>query len=146
MYYITRTMYGQGIAGLPEGAGASDPPFSFGRTAMRRWDRLVDANMEEYRARGIGEEDDEPTALDEVPEADAVQPLTQAYRSRPHGSAVAGCGEPTRGAQRAPVGHGARDVDSMTRSAVPAGVEEVSSCWASVSQVIGRATRAGAAE
>jgi hypothetical protein len=26
---------------------------AFGRTAMRRWDRLLDSYLEEYRARGV---------------------------------------------------------------------------------------------
>ncbi len=29
------------------------PALTFGETVMRRWDRLVDAYIEEYRARGF---------------------------------------------------------------------------------------------
>jgi hypothetical protein len=47
VYYTTRTMYVQGVAGLPEGAGASDPPFPVARAALRRWDGLADAFAEE---------------------------------------------------------------------------------------------------
>src|SRR5665213_1542879 len=44
--------------------GEREPPvvFALRRTAMRRWDRLVDNYIEEYRARGVGTATMENTA------------------------------------------------------------------------------------
>ncbi len=145
---------------------------------MRRWDRLVDSYIEEYRARGVspatdrvhggaagsvgsmaqaasptggdrahrcgadhalhrellelsgqgdgvrnaehdarlrrlsgaaGSVDDQPAALDEGTEGHAVQPTTEAHRSRAHGSDVARSGAPRGRVQLASVGDGAGD-------------------------------------